>query len=341
MNFFIKKIILIFIVFCFSCTHSADNLSNVNNFGGTLRMNESSKFISLFPHSAIDVVSYHIISQLYDGLVKYNAYDLTISPAIANRWEIDSTETVYRFFLNTNVFFNNNKCFENGVGRKVTAYDFLFSFNLLATQNINNNSFFGSIDKIIGANEHYFGNNSTIKGITVENDSVLIIRLIKPNPLFLYCLASPATSVIPEEAFKKYGYSSYVGCGPYYIKEISKNSEFLTLLRNQKYYIKDNNNNWLPYLDSIVFSFNSSSRNELEMLSKDKLDLLYNLDNEEVTRFLEKNIEFFKGNKPKYVLQISNLSNDVQLQHIIKRNIKGFITNSQNYYDLSKVYFDK
>ncbi len=340
MKFFIKILTLSYLIFCFNCSHNTEYKANINNYGGTLRINEHSNYISLFPHSTNEIVSYHLISQLYEGLVKYNAFDLTICSAIANSWEIDSTETVYKFFLNTNVYFNDNECFKNGIGRKVTANDFLFSFNLLATQNNNNNNFFGTIDNIIGAKEHYLNKELHIKGIIVENDSTLILKLKKPNPLFLYCLALPAASVIPEEAFKKYSYNSYVGCGPFFIKNLSKNSDSLSLIRNPRYYVKDNKNNYLPYLDTVIFSFNSSSKKELQMLSENKLDLAYNIDNVEVTEFLEKNISFFKGNNPKFILQFSNLNNDIQLQHIIKRNIKGFITNSQNYYDLSKVYYE-
>ena len=79
-----------------------------------------------------------------------------------------------------------------------------------------------------------------------------------------------------------------------------------------------------PYIEMII-NFNNSSQTELQLLSENKLDLLYNVDNSNVTLYLEKNLKQFKGNKPQLVLQMSNLSNNVQLQHIIKRNLKGFI----------------
>ncbi len=345
MNFLCKFLFFITIVFTFGCTNGYDKKPNPNSFGGTLRINERSKIISLFPHSINDIVSSHIISQLYDGLVKFNAYDLSVKPAIADTWEIDSTETVYKFYLNTNVFFHDNECFSDGIGRKVTANDFVYTFTLLATKNENNQNFFGTIDKVIGATDHYYSdkNNNTeknITGIRAENDTVLVICLEKPNPLFLYLLASPAAAVIPREAFEKDGYKSFVGTGPFYINKYPKENETLALIRNPNYYQKDNSNNYLPYLDTIIINFNNSSKTELQMLSEGKLDLLYNVDNSNVTLYLEKNLHQFKGNKPQLVLQMSNLSNNVQLQHIIKRNLKGFITNSQNYYDLSKVYYE-
>lgn len=345
MKILIKYLFLLLIVSILSCTNSSNKKSNTNNYGGTVRINERSGILTLFPHSVKDIVSSHIISQLYDGLVKFNAYDLSVKPAIAYTWEIDSTETVYRFYLNTNVFFNDNECFSDGIGRKVIASDFVYTFTLLATQNDNNQNFFGTIDKIVGATDHYYSDSlkngsKVISGIKAENDSVLVICLEKPNPLFLYFLASPTTAVIPKEAFEKYGYKSFVGAGPFYINNYPKDNEPIKLLRNNYYYQKDNSNNYLPYLDTVIVNFNSSSKIEKQLLSDDKLDLLYNVDNSNVTEYLEKNIQQFKGDKPKFVLQMSNLSNNVQLQHIIKRNLKGFITNSQNYYDLSKVYYE-
>lgn len=330
-----------FLLFLYACNPSDEKNGNPNKFGGTLKINETYCLSTLFPHCIKDQSSSHIASQIYEGLAKYEASDLSVSPAIAAYWEIDSTETTYRFYLNNNVYFNNDECFTDGIGRKVTAQDFIYTFNLLASQNENNVCFFGSIDNIKGASEHYFGNNSqNISGIKAENDTLLIIQLEKPNPLFLYLLASPVASVIPHEAFEKYGYKSTVGCGPFYISHFSNNGEPLILQRNVNYHQKDKSGNFLPYLDSIIVTFNGSVKKELSMLCKGELDIVYNVDNNSLTSFLEKNITQFKGEKPTFILQVSNFNPEFQLQHIMKKNIKGFITNSQNYYDLSKVYIE-
>lgn len=334
---------LLFLVslFFYACNDAVKEKGNPNSFGGTLKINEPSIFSSLFPHCIKDQVSSHMVSQIFEGLVKFDAFDLSVKPAVAERWEVDSTETTYRFFLHTNVYFHNDKCFTEGIGRKVTANDFVFSFTLLATQNENNVSFFGTIDNILGASEHYFANSTKkIQGVFAENDSVLIIQLVRPNPLFLYFLASPAASVIPREAFELYKYKSHIGCGPFYISHIPTHGEPLILQRNDNYYHTDKAGYYLPYLDSIIVSFNSSVIKELSMLSKGELDIVYNIDNKTVAMFLEKNIAKFKGETPKFILQVSNFNPDFQLQHILRRDVKGFITNSQNYYDLSKVYFE-
>ncbi len=337
---YIVLIHLILILF-YGCEPTISRKNNPNTYGGTLKINEPYIFSSLFPHCIKDQVSGQIISQIYEGLVKFDAFDLSVKPAIAHHWKIDSSETVYRFFLNNNIYFHDDLCFPEGKGRKVTAADFVYSFTLLATQNEYNLNFFGTVDNIQGATGHYFNKNSVVSGLIAENDTTLVIKLVKPNPLFLYLLASPVASVIPKEAFENYQYKSYIGSGPFYVSHFPVEGEPLILERNALYYQKDKTGSYLPYLDSVIISFNSSVMKELSMLSKGELDMVYNLNNDDLAQYLEKNIDQFKGKTPRFILQLSNYNQNYQLQHIIRRDLKGFITNSQNYFDLSKVYFEK
>jgi peptide/nickel transport system substrate-binding protein len=338
-----KYIVLISVlsVLFYGCQPVDSRKKSPNSHGGTLKLNEPYIFSSLFPHSIKDQVSGQVISQIYEGLVKFDAFDLSVKPAIAKEWKIDQSETIYRFYLNNNIYFHDDACFADGKGRKVTASDFIYTFTLLATANEYNLNFFGTIDNIQGATDHYYKKTKEITGLVAENDTTLVIKLVKPNPLFLYLLASPATAVIPKEAFENYSYKCYIGTGPFYVGHFPAEGEPLILVRNPYYYQKDRNNDFLPYLDSVIISFNSSVVKELSMLRKGELDMVYNLSNENVALYLEKNMDQFKGKKPKYILQLSNYNQESQLQHIMRRDLKGFITNSQNIFDLSKVYFEK
>ncbi len=51
------------------------------------------------------------------------------APALQRDWQIDSSGTTYLFHLRTDVFFHDHPAFKDGKGRKVTAHDFVFSFN--------------------------------------------------------------------------------------------------------------------------------------------------------------------------------------------------------------------
>ena len=336
-----RFLIYIVLFLLYSCEQTSSRIPNENQFGGTLKINEPALFKTLFPHSLNDQISYQLISQIYDGLVKFDAFDLSVKPAIASSWKIDSTETIYTFYLNNNVYFHDDACFTDGIGRKVTANDFVYSFTLLSTEDDHNLNFYGTIDYVVGAQEHYLNNTTNISGLTAVDDTTLRIELKKPNPLFLYRLASPIASVIPKEAFESYKYRSYIGTGPFFVSNFPLGSEPLILERNPYYYKKDKSGKYLPYLDSVIVTFNSSVIKELSLLKKGELDMVFNINNNDLSFFLEKNIQLFKGKSPLFILQLSNYNQDQQLQHILKRNLKGFITNSQNYFDLSKIYFEK
>ncbi|PIY06916.1 MAG: hypothetical protein COZ21_02125, partial [Bacteroidetes bacterium CG_4_10_14_3_um_filter_31_20] len=73
-KYFIKYFYLFIFIFYTSCTHNTDNVNNTNNYDGILQVNKYFNFILIFSHSSNDVVSFHIIPQIYNVLVKYNAY---------------------------------------------------------------------------------------------------------------------------------------------------------------------------------------------------------------------------------------------------------------------------
>ena len=88
-------------VFAFACKSENTVVKQVEStkYGGTLRINENTALNTLYPPAAKDLTSTHIISQLYEGLVKYDPNNLSILPAIAHNWDIDSTGKVYTFYL--------------------------------------------------------------------------------------------------------------------------------------------------------------------------------------------------------------------------------------------------
>src|SRR5437763_15836439 len=66
-------------------------------YGGVCKMNETEDFRTLFPLNIVEVVGAHIGSQVYEGLVKFNQKDLSISSAIASRWDIKDSSTTFIF----------------------------------------------------------------------------------------------------------------------------------------------------------------------------------------------------------------------------------------------------
>src|SRR5688500_5067230 len=95
--FYTAAAALILLSSCNSCeAQKNDNTSNSSEqaggiyMGGILRVNEVEAFKSLMPISINEINSFHIGTQVYEGLVKFNQTDLSIIPAVAKSWDISA-----------------------------------------------------------------------------------------------------------------------------------------------------------------------------------------------------------------------------------------------------------
>lgn len=279
-------------------------------YGGMFRYNETEFLKSLYPLSITEVVGHRIITQIYEGLVSFNAKDLTIEPSLAESWTVDNTATVYTFKIRPNVFFHDDACFKDGKGRAVTAHDFEYCFNLLCTPDSKNNGFAFFRDIVKGATALYTSrekktNEKVDWGVTALNDSTLQVTLEKPYADFLNRLALPFMSAFPKEAVDYYkGDILYhtVGTGPFYLKAL-KTDEAVILARNEKYWGKDESGNQLPYLDAIKVSFIKEDKTDILEFQKGNLDMKYRLPFDMIDEILDANHQL-KGEFTKYALQV-------------------------------------
>lgn len=97
-----------------SCAVLATGAANAN----TLRFAEAQEISSMDPHAARDDFTLSLLSNVYEGLVRWNA-ELKLEPALAESWEAVS-DTKWKFNLRKNVKFHN--------GNPFTADDVIFSF---------------------------------------------------------------------------------------------------------------------------------------------------------------------------------------------------------------------
>lgn len=79
--------------------------THVQAQGRTLRWGAAREIASLDPYSFGDTFTLATLNHAYEGLVRYTG-DLTIEPALAERWETISP-TVWRFYLRPGVKFHN------------------------------------------------------------------------------------------------------------------------------------------------------------------------------------------------------------------------------------------
>ena len=151
--------------------------------GGIIRLNEIENIKSLMPIAINEQNSYHLASQVYEGLVIYNQVDLTILPGVAYKWEISEDQTEYTFHLRSNAMFHDDPCFAESKGRAATANDVKFCFDKLCSQDPSNNQFDVTFkDRVVGANESFEaskkGGATSVTGVTVINDSTLKNQII-------------------------------------------------------------------------------------------------------------------------------------------------------------------
>jgi len=326
----------------FGCTEKVIE-KHTKTTSDTLFINFQNKYQTFFPPSIKDKTSSQIITQLYLGLVKYNSKNLKIEQGIAKNWKKDTSGTVYTFHLNMNVYFNENPVFNNQ-SERVTMKDILFTFQYLCTRLPGNKNFFSLMYKIKGAQDYYHSHSEIsdkfdIDGIKAVNDSTLQITTEDKDFPLLDVLALPFASIFSEKAYKKLKEDCYVGAGPYFLKQPPGKEEKTLLLTYNPYYFKqDKNGEYLPYMSNISISFIRSRNQEMAMLKKGELDIVFGLTNNELLRFLEQNIDDIESKHPKFIVSMPKGNNNISFQHIVSTRIKGFYSNSLSYIDLSVVY---
>ena len=206
--------------------------------------NESAGITSLDPAFANNQENIWWVNQIFDGLVEMDD-EMRVVPLIAKKWEIDSTSTQYRFHLRTDVYFHEDSCFGEKKTRKVQASDFVYSFNRIINR------------EVATPGAWIFANLKDENPVIAINDSLLEINLKSPFAPFLSILSMQYCAVVAKEAvdFYKSDFSrNPVGCGPFRFNFWLENN-VLALLKNEGYFLRDEQGQNLPYLDAIKVNF--------------------------------------------------------------------------------------
>ena len=252
--------------------------------------NEASGITSLDPAFARDQANIWAVNQIFNGLVQLDSA-LIIRPSIAQSWKISADGTEYEFLLRNDVYFHDHPVFEGGTGRKVTAHDFVYSFQRI-------------IDPLLaspGAWVFNYVDTSMQRGFYAVSDSVFKIRLKSSFPPFLSLLANQYCSVVPREAIEFYNKDfriNPVGTGPFKFV-LWKTGVQLILHKNQNYFEVENGEQ-LPYLDAVSISFISDKQSAFLEFLKGNLDFISGIDASYKDDLLTR-----KGNlRPKYAEQV-------------------------------------
>lgn len=292
-------------VLLFNCKDGVTNETSKQSekAGGTFTMADNVSIVNLFPSFITSQVEGFVVSQIHEGLVKLNTKSLEPIPALAEKWDISTDGKTITFHLRKGIHFQDDACYEDGKGPELTSKDVKFTFETICTKAQSNYQFEIIFkDRILGANDFYDKKATSLAGFKIIDDYTFSLELINSSYSFLKILASPAASIINEQAFKKYGSNLKTGIGPF-IYNSSSTAEKIILTKNPHYFEKDSSGYSLPYLDSVVLVIIPSLEDGLSLYENEKLDLVNTLPSLRVKEIVEKHIQEFVSNPPKSLLQ--------------------------------------
>lgn len=257
--------------------------------------NEINGLASMDPAAANNFENIWPVNQVFNGLLQMDD-SLNVVPCIARTYSLSADGLTYTFLLRNDVSFHDNACFENGKGRKVTAGDFVFSFNRLYDSRVSSAA--GLLDNI----NH---ERTAQGGFEALNDSTLRIHLVKPFSAFLSILTMKFFSVIPFEAIRLYKLDfrkNPVGTGPFRFK-IWEEGTKLILIKNENYFERDAAGHALPYLDAVTVSFIKDRETAFMELLNGKFDMLSGADAFNTNEVLNKQGNLRELYQKKFYLQ--------------------------------------
>lgn len=265
----------LFFVLTFFCQCT----SHKNDYKQVFRYNQGEGLTTLDPAYAKNMAIIWATRQIYDGLVQLDN-NLRIQPNIAHTWDIDSTQTIYTFYLKNNVYFHKHFLFGKDSTRKVTANDVKYSFTRIVDPKMASSGAWIFNSKVKGVTEFQQGKTNEVTGFKVVNDSVFQIHLIKPYPPFLYLLTMPYGYIVPKEIAEHYGKDfrkNPIGTGAFVFK-FWKEGVRLVLHKNPQYHEKDSTGTALPYLKAVEINFIRSKMSEFMAFRQGKLDMVSGID---------------------------------------------------------------
>lgn len=255
-------------------------------YGGVLNLNESQVVRTLFPLAISLVSEQHIGSQIYEGLVGFNASDLSVEPALAESWTVSEDRLVYTFRLRRGVRFHDDPVFEDGEGRTVTAQDVVHCFTVLCEQGAGDAAFWLFQDKVAGADAYHASGQrgGTVSGITAPDERTVQLTLVRPCPYFLQSLAGAGCWIWPRELREHYAADLFrhaIGTGPFRLN-VARPDEVVVLERNHRYWGRDAEGRALPYLDAVRVTLVPDKEKEAAQFLKGNLSMITELSLESI-----------------------------------------------------------
>ena len=263
----ILKYLKFYLIFSLFAACSSSPTSDKKIF----RYNEAVGIQSLDPAYASGQAATWVCNMLYNGLIDLDD-SLHVVPMIAKNWEISPDGRTYTFHLRDDVFFQNTAHYFFDKPPKVTAADFVYSFNRIVSPEVASPGAW-SFQKVAR-------NDLGEYAFFALNDTTFQIVLAEPFPPFLGMLAMKYASVVPQEVVEQYGkdFRKFpVGTGPFQFQMWEEGIK-LVLRKNENYFETDENNEKLPYLDAVAISFIIDKQVAFMEFMKGNLDFMSGIE---------------------------------------------------------------
>lgn len=312
-NTLIALLAIVLLVGCDTTEATDENLVGRGGvtYGGDFRFYSPEVVTNVFPLTVTDVYSQRVSGQIFQGLLRINPDGTNAESCIAKSHTISNDAKTFTFQLRKGVYFQNNECFADGIGREVKASDFKYCFEMACSNDPEINQFsWLLVDRIVGARDFYEKKTKSISGIRVKSDYVLEIELAEPFAGFEKVLTHPALVVFPKEAIEKYGKNiqiNPVGTGPFMLSVLDDTQ--VQLVRNSNYWEQDEFGNKLPYLNTISIHINGKKIDELMAFRNQEIDLVLEIPVDEIQNVLGTLIEAQEGKNVKHrVASVNSLN---------------------------------
>lgn len=246
LNFLIKALLFVFIIFSFLYSDFNKRENRVKpRYGGVFRIKSFTNEFrpELDPASPESFI--FISEQIYDGLIRLDK-NFNIIPSLAEYWEISSDGKRYRFHLRKGVKFHK--------GRELSAEDVKFSLERLLDRKTDSPYFHFFFNRVVGAKDFREGKANDVEGFRALDKYTFEIQWTRPFISALYLMSMPFCKILPQDLVQDRGKKFFLnpsGTGPfmfrYWIRTTKLEIAGVRLERNDEYF------GGKPYLEAVEF----------------------------------------------------------------------------------------
>ncbi|MFK7787631.1 MAG: ABC transporter substrate-binding protein [Crocinitomicaceae bacterium] len=301
-----RSIYLVLFLALLASSCNTEEKQQFEHAGGSFSLALNNEPATHIPRNVTDYYSSTVLMQINECLVGMDPKTTKIVPRLAKKWTVSDNGTTYEFTLRDNVYFHEHEVFSSMEDRLMTTDDVIKTFEIGCKKDADGNTpatYAYMLKSLVkGADDYHNGKAKTIKGITAKGNKIKF-ELLNEDHNFLYKLAYITASIVSKKMIEANAEGEAIGTGPFKYTKYEKGEQpAIILTKNEDYYLKDDQGNALPYLDSLVFYIQSRKLEQLDMFETGKTDLIVGLPTSRITRMLEGRIQDFNSKPPKLIL---------------------------------------